>query len=496
VTTDKNPVPAPDPAPSGAHEALARLRGIVQTVHDDTFSNRCHEEQDVCSLTRHVCADVLAEIDKLLAAEKLTAAAGGEEVIEMRRCEIPYLVLRAGPLYRFSDAPGCEKCAAYADLKQPLCGAHPAIAPYFVRRADVLLRLKAEAERDALKQAAERAGREAALKGLRAVEDDLQKQRPWTQVMQNLKGYIAALQAPQGPGAANRLPVVDDEDGAGGAEQGDERDEKPEPEFDMDAPMVADEAYVRDLHKTTSRRGNGGGYMLHPDEIVCSRDELAKLCESWLSLAKKPEPASAPSAEAVDAMIRSRDAEIARLNEALRASAAGGNGAARAVAELSKLYRRSWKGGVAELDKAIYDRLQELRAEQSEAQPPAVPAGAVEPVTFKSLPVGAYFLLGAWKGRKVEPIMASNGTWTNYRHSGGADWLDPGTKVVPLAAPATSAPSAPEPAGDGDVIRRHLNGMEGAARDTAEWRYYTSGLWPDSPGARCLRPGGASDVVS
>jgi hypothetical protein len=448
VTTDKNPVPAPDPAPSGAHEALARLRGIVQTVHDDTFSNRCHEEQDVCSLTRHVCADVLAEIDKLLAAEKLTAAAGGEEVIEMRRCEIPYLVLRAGPLYRFSDAPGCEKCAAYADLKQPLCGAHPAIAPYFVRRADVLLRLKAEAERDALKQAAERAGREAALKGLRAVEDDLQKQRPWTQVMQNLKGYIAALQAPQGPGAANRLPVVDDEDGAGGAEQGDERDEKPEPEFDMDAPMVADEAYVRDLHKTTSRRGNGGGYMLHPDEIVCSRDELAKLCESWLSLAKKPEPASAPSAEAVDAMIRSRDAEIARLNEALRASAAGGNGAARAVEELRNRVRHSafahptvsnehpaqW---IVERD-AVLEWIEELFG-HAEQQPPA-----------PSEPFRTYVIDGDCVLHAV--VDTRNG-----------DDANPGSIDNPLRTvdeavrrfKAAKAPSAPEPAGDA-VLREFI----------------------------------------
>jgi hypothetical protein len=422
VTTDKNPVPAPDPAPSGAHEALARLRGIVQTVHDDTFSNRCHEEQDVCSLTRHVCADVLAEIDKLLAAEKLTAAAGGEEVIEMRRCEIPYLVLRAGPLYRFSDAPGCEKCAAYADLKQPLCGAHPAIAPYFVRRADVLLRLKAEAERDALKQAAERAGREAALKGLRAVEDDLQKQRPWTQVMQNLKGYIAALQAPQGPGAANRLPVVDDEDGAGGAEQGDERDEKPEPEFDMDAPMVADEAYVRDLHKTTSRRGNGGGYMLHPDEIVCSRDELAKLCESWLSLAKKPEPASAPSAEAVDAMIRSRDAEIARLRDDLAAAWAS---------------RDLW------MQKA-------LRAS-------AAAAGAVSMRTL--MPGWLQELADRGCDPSGDMVYTVNrfgeGAAGNPRFSLGFTDLRDALRDMLTPAPATSAPSAPEPAGDA-VLREFI----------------------------------------
>jgi hypothetical protein len=361
VTTDKNPVPAPDPAPSGAHEALARLRGIVQTVHDDTFSNRCHEEQDVCSLTRHVCADVLAEIDKLLAAEKLTAAAGGEEVIEMRRCEIPYLVLRAGPLYRFSDAPGCEKCAAYADLKQPLCGAHPAIAPYFVRRADVLLRLKAEAERDALKQAAERAGREAALKGLRAVEDDLQKQRPWTQVMQNLKGYIAALQAPQGPRAEADANSVN-----------------------YPAPDAA-ELRERELWDGTLMDG----------------------------MPKEPEPASAPSAEAVDAMIRSRDAEIARLRDDLAAAWAS---------------RDLW------MQKA-------LRAS-------AAAAGAVSMRTL--MPGWLQELADRGCDPSGDMVYTVNrfgeGAAGNPRFSLGFTDLRDALRDMLTPAPATSAPSAPEPA--------------------------------------------------
>ena len=37
-----------------------------------------------------------------------------EEVIEMGLCEVPYIGLRPGQLYRFVVMPGCEKCAAAA----------------------------------------------------------------------------------------------------------------------------------------------------------------------------------------------------------------------------------------------------------------------------------------------------------------------------------------------------------------------------------------------
>jgi hypothetical protein len=451
---------APDPAPSGAHEAALReLADAAANVLEGAGSH-AFADSDCAPTPIGIFPRRLRRLrDALAAAEKLTAAAGGEAKLTDHEQALwdRATAAEANAAYWKAQADGSKKFedAAKAQRDQALAAAEQARAErdhakQCLARADATMKA-AEAERDALKQAAERAGRSSTITRIDECQIASIIRGDGDNVRRHLRDRIAwlrqqldeppALQPPQGPRA------------------------EAEPASAPSAPAGDVEAWVKSVRHYVD--ASTGDWVAKPSAI-----------------------------DRAVAMLRARDAEIARLNEALRASAAGGNGAARAVAELSKLYRRSWKGGVAELDKAIYDRLQELRAEQSEAQPPAVPAGAVEPVTFKSLPVGAYFLLGAWKGRKVEPIMASNGTWTNYRHSGGADWLDPGTKVVPLAATATSAPSAPEPAGDGDVIRRHLNGMEGAARDTAEWRYYTSGLWPDSPGARCLRPGGASDVVS
>ncbi len=37
-----------------------------------------------------------------------------EEVIEMALCEVPFLMLRPGVLYRFVEMPGCDACAAAA----------------------------------------------------------------------------------------------------------------------------------------------------------------------------------------------------------------------------------------------------------------------------------------------------------------------------------------------------------------------------------------------
>lgn len=63
-----------------------------------------------------------------------------------------------------------------------------------------------------------------------------------------------------------------------------------------------------------------------------------------------------------------------------------------------------------------------------------------EAVRFSDLPIGAEFLLGAWRGRKTEATMRSSGTWFNYNHSGGSDWLDPNTIVLPIGEALAAEP--------------------------------------------------------
>jgi hypothetical protein len=86
VTTDKNPVPAPDPAPSGAHEAALRDALLYARLMLDAAANdseRWSKEQNMNRTQMAQNAEALRRatehIDrKLAAAEKLTAAAGGE----------------------------------------------------------------------------------------------------------------------------------------------------------------------------------------------------------------------------------------------------------------------------------------------------------------------------------------------------------------------------------------------------------------------------------
>lgn len=53
--------------PASDDAKLRKLKEQVRTHHDDTFSNRCHEEQEACSVLRMVCVQVENWIDQLLA---------------------------------------------------------------------------------------------------------------------------------------------------------------------------------------------------------------------------------------------------------------------------------------------------------------------------------------------------------------------------------------------------------------------------------------------
>jgi hypothetical protein len=181
------------------------------------------------------------------------------------------------------------------------------------------------------------------------------------------------------------------------------------------------------------------------------------------------------------AMLRARDAEIARLRKeyadsqrdlalqqqanALRASAAGGNGAARAVAELEALiakFEADESGPFDDPDDAIdwcenkaRDRIARL---QSEAQPPAVPAGAVEPNAKLLRDAHAFWIRQKQPRRAVvwlsnvdtgELLIFTRGEYRNELLSLVSSFEPNGTRGATVQpAPATSAPSAPEPAGD------------------------------------------------
>lgn len=77
-------LPAPAPGPT-AREALTSLRKEFRQRHDDTFSNRCHEEQDLCERTRSWCMDIIGTIDHELAKldkpAPLQADAAGDKVL-------------------------------------------------------------------------------------------------------------------------------------------------------------------------------------------------------------------------------------------------------------------------------------------------------------------------------------------------------------------------------------------------------------------------------
>jgi hypothetical protein len=60
-----------------------------------------------------------AKVREALAAQPDAPRAKEPTVVEMRVCEIPWLVLNTGVLYRFSSDPECEKCAAYQSPKAP-----------------------------------------------------------------------------------------------------------------------------------------------------------------------------------------------------------------------------------------------------------------------------------------------------------------------------------------------------------------------------------------
>lgn len=89
-----------------------RVRTAVREAFAEITENRWWRE----GKRPYAEPEIVEAIANQVAARLTTSMAA---VTELRLCEVRHLVLHPNQLYRFTTAPGCQLCAAEADLTPP-----------------------------------------------------------------------------------------------------------------------------------------------------------------------------------------------------------------------------------------------------------------------------------------------------------------------------------------------------------------------------------------